>query len=200
MKKKILIVMFCAIMMIVPVFSSAQDRAPQDQTVQKVEPQPDFERQMQRLQEYQQQLEGYYHTQPEKKKGSEVYFAMFVLFPLVLGVVAIIITFFLIHARKEKRRHELISKFIEKGQEVPRELLLGKYSEASISPEQWPVFIKLRDLRRGTWLFCLGLGLGMTLYLLFDFKVAVLCLIFLFLSGACYINAIFFSGRSDNNG
>jgi flagellar basal body-associated protein FliL len=198
-KTKLILISCVAIMIIAPVFSSAQDQVGQDKSAQNIEQPPDLEKQIQQLQEYQQQLERYNNTYSKKEKGSEVYFFMFVLFPLALGIIAIIAIFFVVHAKKEKRRHELISRFIEKGQEVPRELLLGSLSEAAIPPEQWPSFIRLRDLRRGTWLLCLGLGIGLILYLLFDFEVAALCLIFLFLSGACFVNAIFFSGNSDNS-
>lgn len=135
------------------------------------------------------------------EKEMEMFWVIGATFMLILGLFAVIIMFFIIHSRKERRRHELIGHFIEKGQEVPRELLLGRMVGAALSPEQWAGFIRSRDFRRGTWLLCLGLAIGVALYFLFrDMSMAIGFLVFfLFLSAGCFINALFFSGKSDFN-
>jgi hypothetical protein len=99
-------------------------------------------------------------------------------------LVVIIVAALIFATLRDKRRQELFSRFAEKGQEIPRELL-------PLPPS------RLRELRRATWLSSLGLGLGLVLYITTgDWRVAAWCLILLFLATASFINAALFYGSS----
>lgn len=99
---------------------------------------------------------------------------------------------------KERRRSKLIEKFINSGQEIPPELLIqfktdNKFqSKNTKSPEQ-----EFRqDMGYGIGFLCFGLGLGLTLSLIFEPKTGLWGLIFIFISLACFLNAIFISGKA----
>jgi hypothetical protein len=95
-----------------------------------------------------------------------------------LAIVIGLVLFFM--SQRDKRRQELIARFVDKGQEVP--------------PALWPPAPSAqRELRRGTWLTSLGLGIGVVLYIATDdFKVAAWSLILLFLGAASFLNAVLF--------
>lgn len=97
----------------------------------------------------------------------------------VVLLIAVIGMALLFANQREKRRQELIARFLDKGQEIPPVLLPG--------PSQQ------REMRRGVWLASLGIGLGLVLYIASgDWRVAAWCLILLFLSVASFLNAAFF--------
>ena len=82
--------------------------------------------------------------------------------PWIAGVVPVaffafvllVVWFALQHrGRQEAKRHETIRAMIDKGLEIPRELLAPPRAREPESPV-------LRDLRRGLLLICTGLGLS----------------------------------------
>lgn len=104
---------------------------------------------------------------------------------LMLLVVAVVAMALFFANQREKRKQDLIVRFVEKGQEVPNVLL-----------PQFPS--RPRELRRGVWLASLGFGIGSVLYITTgDWQVAAWCLILLFLSVASFINAAMFYGEHD---
>lgn len=107
----------------------------------------------------------------------------FMLLPaLIVLTIAMALVF---GSLREKRKQELIARFIDKGHEIPPTLL--------------PAPVAQRDSRRGVWLTSFALGLGLVLYIATgDLKVAVWCLIPLFLGAASFINAALFSANPDS--
>ena len=190
------------LLMIAPELPPAQEKTPQGQQAQSVEQSKGYDDLQQKMLYEKQQSDMEIQRMEARKKNEKYYNTLaFISFAItVLVVFAIIALIFFARARREKRRHELIGQYLEKGREVPRELLSGKITGAVLSPGQWAALIRWRDLRRGTWLLCLGLGIGLAVYLWSgNMKYTVWCLIILFLSAAFYINALFFSGKSDSN-
>jgi uncharacterized membrane protein YfcA len=110
-----------------------------------------------------------------------------------LAVVAIV-HFFAVRAQRQ--RLELIERYIEKGQEVPSELLA---KAVTMSPEKRAIS-RQRDMRRGCWLLFWGLGFALLGYLSTgQLKSTILGLIFLFLSAGSFVNGLFFSGKPDSD-
>jgi hypothetical protein len=98
-------------------------------------------------------------------------------------IVLTIIAALLFAAMHEKRKQELIARFIDKGQEIPPTLL--------------PAPTAQRDTRRGIWLTSFALGLGLVLYLATgELRAAVWGLLPLFLAAASFVNAALFRARS----
>lgn len=109
-------------------------------------------------------------------------FVVFIAFLLI--VIGLPLQF---ASRRERRRHALYSMFIDKGQEIPRELLPPLPTRESS---------RQRELNRGVWLVSLGLGLGVALYIFTDeWRIAAWALIFLFLGVASFINALLLRSR-----
>lgn len=197
------IALACVLLLSTPAWTDAQEKKSSGQQAQSVE------QSLESSGSFQQQLELEKLRSERASQNMEAgykaakYYSLLALiaFALTMLVIFAVITLiFFARARRERRRHELIGQYLEKGQEVPRELLSGRTTGAVLSPEQWAAFIRWRDLRRGTWFLCLGLGIGLVIYLWFgNLKYTVWCLIILFMSVAFYINALFFSGRSDFN-
>ena len=107
---------------------------------------------------------------------------------LMLLVVAVVGMSLYFANLREKRKQELVIQYVEKGQEIPRALLP-------------PAPSKMREVRRGIWLASLGLGLGLALYIATEeWRIAAWCLILLFLSAACFINAALFFRDDDPTG
>lgn len=103
------------------------------------------------------------------------------LFVIALAVIALIFGMY-----REKRRQDLLARFIDKGQEIPSALLPQPPS-------------RLRELRRGVWLTSLGLGVGLVLYIATgSLRAAAWCLILLFLGAASFLNAMLFYPNSDS--
>ena len=104
-----------------------------------------------------------------------------VLFVVIIGMAL------LFASHREKRKQELIARFVDKGQEIPPTLLP-------------PLASSQRELRRGVWLTSLGLGLGLVLFIATgDLQAAAWCLILLFMGAASFINAALFYPKSDSN-
>jgi len=83
-------------------------------------------------------------------------------------------------SQREKRKQDLIARFVDKGQEIPPALLP-------------PTPSRQRELGRGIWFASLGLGIGLVLYIATDdWRVAAWCLILLFLAAASFLNALLF--------
>ena len=96
----------------------------------------------------------------------------------VLGIIAVTLHF----AHKQDRsRLQTIERLIEKGQPVPRALLVPH----EVAPE-----VRRRiDLQHAILLLCLGLGGGLALWLVTgQWRMAAWSLIFLFLSVGKFIN------------
>jgi hypothetical protein len=105
-------------------------------------------------------------------------FALCIIALAVIGVVYV--------ALRDKFRRDLFVRFIDKGQEVPAALLPAPPS-------------RLRELRRGVWLTCLGLGIGVVLYIMSgSLRVAAWSLIPLFLGAASFLNAALFYPNPDS--
>jgi hypothetical protein len=95
------------------------------------------------------------------------------------ALVVITIGFVLLFiSRREKRKLDLIERFVEKGQEIPASLL-----------PQGPSAV--REIRRGVWFTSLGLGWFFVLYLATsDARISgAWSVILLFLGAASFINA-----------
>lgn len=186
--------------LVTPESLPAQEKASQEQQVQSGEQSKGYDDLQQKMQYEKHQMEMQIKSNEARRKYEKYYNTLaFVSFAItILGIFAIIALVFFARARKERRRHELIGQYLEKGQEVPRELLAGKMTGAVLSPEQWSAFIRWRDLRWGTWLLCFGLGVGLAIYLWSGtLRYTVWCLIILFLSAGFYVNALLLSGQSN---
>lgn len=86
--------------------------------------------------------------------------------------------------QREKRRQELLSRFVEHGQEIPIALL-------PLPPS------RQRELSRGVWLLAWGIGVGAALYFSSgEWGNAAWALILLLLSAASFVNAALFSPRA----
>lgn len=97
-----------------------------------------------------------------------------------IGFFAAIIAAMFFAFQRERRRQDFLLRFVEKEQPIPAELLPPQPS-------------RVRELRRGVWLLCLGLGLGLLLYILSEeWTYAAWSLILLFLALASFINAALF--------
>jgi hypothetical protein len=95
---------------------------------------------------------------------------------------------------REKRRAELIEKFLEQGREIPSELL-AKPEVPSVPPHELAELIRSRSMRRGVVLLALALGVAVVFYIgTGDPRAAAWGFLFLCLGVACFINAKFFSG------
>ena len=107
-------------------------------------------------------------------------------FVLVLTFVFIVVFVPLYFAAKrERHRHALYVQFLEKGQEIPPELLPRSATRASA---------REREMIRGIWLISLGLGLGIVLYIATtNWRIAAWSLILLFLGAASFVNALLLS-------
>lgn len=98
----------------------------------------------------------------------------------LLFVLAALLLALLYANHRAKRRNELLSKFIDKGQEIPAALLPQPHS-------------RQRALRTGTLLVIGSLGTALGLLATFqDFTFVAWCLVPLFLGIGCFINAAFF--------
>jgi multisubunit Na+/H+ antiporter MnhB subunit len=105
---------------------------------------------------------------------------------MALFIIAIALIAVVFGTLREKRKHDLIARFIDKGQEIPPSLLPPPPSTQ-------------RELRRGIWLTALGLGVGLVLYITTgNLRVAAWCLIPLFLGGASFFNAVLFYPKNDS--
>jgi hypothetical protein len=98
------------------------------------------------------------------------------LFVLALVVSALAYVFF-----RDKRRQDLIGRFIDKGLPIPPELLPDSPS-------------KTRERRRGSLLLALGLGLGFAVYFSTDDLrlAAAWSAVLVFLGAASFVNAALF--------
>jgi hypothetical protein len=98
--------------------------------------------------------------------------------PLLFVVLITIVALAFLNQR-ERRRQELLARFIDRGQEIPAALL----------PQ--PRYSRNLSLRRGIGLTCLGLGLGLAIYLnTGDLRSAAWCLVPLSLGIGSFINAM----------
>ena len=114
----------------------------------------------------------------------------FGILPLIsaIGFFAIIIAAMYFAGQREKRKQEFLSRFVEKEQAIPSEIL-------PVPPSRH------RELRRATWLLFLGLAVGLVLFIATgDWRVAAWSLIVLFLAVASFINAWFFYPNSGDSG
>lgn len=106
---------------------------------------------------------------------------------LPLMVIALVAIAFFFKNAREKRRHDLYIRFLEKGQEIPRELMPRLPSRRG-------------ELIRGVWLLSLGLGIGIVLLVVSsEWRVAVWSVILLFLAAASFVNAALFYPRGDSD-
>ena len=208
MSQMMRLIFLAGILFLIPARSAlAQEQASQNQKVQNEKPSGEYNDNQQQIQLDKQQdesaLRHYALQQMEVRHKTAKYNALMgvIAFAItILAILAIITLVFFARARKEQRRHELIGQYLEKGQIVPSELLAGTVVGGALSPEQWSAIIRLRSMRWGTWLLCLGLGIGLTIYFWSGtLRHTVWCLIVLFLSFGFYINALFFSGQSAIN-
>jgi hypothetical protein len=101
--------------------------------------------------------------------------ALFVLFFSALVLIYVVL--------RERRRHQLLSMLVERGQAIPPALLPRTASRHA-------------ELRRGTWLTALALAVGVVLYVLTrEVRYAAWALIPLCLGIASYVNAALFYPR-----
>jgi hypothetical protein len=102
------------------------------------------------------------------------------LIVLAIGMVLLFISW------REKRKLDLIARFVDKGQEIPPALLPQPPSP-------------LREIRRGIWFTSLGIGWFLVLYLATDDArtSAAWSVILLFLGAASFINAALLRQPSD---
>ena len=102
-----------------------------------------------------------------------------------IGLFAVIIAAMYFASQREKRKQDFLFQFVEKGQQVPQELLPPKPS-------------RQREIRRGVWLLCLSIGLGLVLYIASgQWVTAAWSLIPLLLAVASFVNAVFFYPDSE---
>jgi hypothetical protein len=207
MSRMIRWIFLAVILLLIPAkLPLAQEQTSQNQRAQSDRPSGEYNDIQQQIQLEKQQdetvLRQYALQQMEVRHKTAKYNALMgvIAFAItILGILAIITLVFIARARKEQRRRELIGQYLEKGQVVPSELLAGTVVGGALSTEQWNALIRLRSLRWGTWLLCLGLGIGLAIYFWSgNLKYTLWCLILLFLSIGFYINALFFSGKSDS--
>lgn len=103
------------------------------------------------------------------------------LFVVALGVLVLIFV-----ALRERRRRQLIAMFLERGQQVPPEMLPRSAS-------------RYGEMRRGAWLAALGLGIGLTSWMLTrEMRWAAWGIVPLCLGAASFINAALFYPRNDS--
>jgi len=122
--------------------------------------------------------------------------ALFMGFGGLLFALAVVAIVHYFAVRAQRQRLELIERYIEKGQEVPHELLA---KAVTMSPEKRAIS-RQRDMRRGCWLLCWGLGFALLGYLTTgQLRSTILGLIFLFLSVGSFVNGLFFSGKPDSD-
>lgn len=109
--------------------------------------------------------------------GGPPFGSPFIPLGFVLGLVLI----WVVHATlREKRKLELIALFVEKGQQIPSQLLARPSSRHGAR-------------RVGMFLTAFGLSLGLLIYVLADEpRYVAWCLIPLFLGAASFVNAAFF--------
>lgn len=116
----------------------------------------------------------------------------------VLGIIAIAVIGPQWMLRGTMRdRAELIDKLLAAGQPVPPELLKppSPPGPPPVSVQAEPGANRVRSLRRGVGLLAFGIGIAAVAYFGFDSpRTASWGLLFLALSIASFINAIFFSG------
>jgi uncharacterized protein DUF6249 len=99
---------------------------------------------------------------------------------MVLGIITIVFYF---TSRVERARFDLIERLIARGERVPSDLFKRPNE---VPPEEQ----RRRDFRRGIVLLAWGLGIGVVFYILShgQLRAAAWSLIFLFLSGASFLN------------
>jgi hypothetical protein len=138
-------------------------------------------------------------AQPESPNAPLVGLTLGVSALFVLGIIAIALLgpqWMLRNAMRD--RAELIEKLLAAGQPVPPELLTPPVPPTAAplpAHEQFAVN-RLRSLRRGVGLLAVGAGIAAVAYFGFDSpRMASWGLLFLALSIASFINAIFFSGE-----
>jgi hypothetical protein len=103
-----------------------------------------------------------------------------------LFIIAIALIAAVFGALRERRKHDLIVRFLDKGQEIPPSLLPRPPSMQ-------------REVRRGIWLSSLGLGVGLALYVTTgSWRVSAWCLIPLLLGAASFLNAVLFYPKTDS--
>src|SRR5690606_27879088 len=109
--------------------------------------------------------------------GGPPFGSPFIPLGFVLGLVLI----WVVHATlREKRKLELIALFVEKGQQIPPQLLARPSARPGAR-------------RVGMFLTAFGLSLGLLIYVLADEpRYVAWCLIPLFLGAASFVNAAFF--------
>ena len=98
----------------------------------------------------------------------------------VLGIITIVFYF---TSRVERARFELIERLLARGERIPP----GVFKRPNeLTPEEE----RRRDFRRGIVLLAWGLGVGLVFYILShgQLRAAAWSLIFLFLSGASFLN------------
>lgn len=111
----------------------------------------------------------------------------------VLVLIVVIAGAMFMANQREKRKQELLIRFLDQGQAVPAELFPSPPS-------------RQREIRRGVWLLSMGAALGIVLWISSgDWAVAAWSLIPLFLGAASFINAALFytdngPGRQAGNG
>jgi Na+/melibiose symporter-like transporter len=109
---------------------------------------------------------------------------------LSLAIVVIALHF---STKSQREKQKLIEQCIEKGRDVPPELLAQ-----TIPLKKQTEYTRRRDIRRGIWL--LYWGLGLVAYIASDdLKSAAFSLIFLFLGAGSFVNAMFFSGKPNSD-
>ena len=108
--------------------------------------------------------------------------------------VVIVIVFLIAEALEDRRRFKLIERLIGEGRDIPSALLLKTKEQLT------PIEQRLFELRRGVWLLFSGLGIAIALYLMSgDYKSAAWGLVFVFLSGASFVNATFLKAVTPGN-
>jgi hypothetical protein len=98
----------------------------------------------------------------------------------MLFLLVVVVAGLMFAAARDRRRNELLARFIDRGQEIPAVMLPQPQS-------------RQRSLRAGTLLTLGSLALGVALLASWqDIRVVVWCLLPLSLGIGCFINAAFF--------
>ena len=87
--------------------------------------------------------------------------ALFMGFGGLLFALAVVAIVHYFAVRAQRQQLELIERYIEKGQEVPHELLA---KAVTMTPEKRAIS-RQRDMRRSIWLLCWGLGIALLGYI-----------------------------------
>lgn len=141
-------------------------------------------------------------TFAQEISSEEKFVQDFAILGIWVALPIVIISIIVVAASLEDRRRiKLIEQFVVEGRDIPAELLLTaserkEQAKANAKPQSQ----RTVDLRRGVWLLCLGLGIALATYLISgSFRIAAWGLIFLFLSGASFINAMFATDKNLTN-